>query len=146
MSATEGLSGNSGRNHTKGMAKGEENKNLSHPTQFLQLKSRRNTSNVQQHNENRSPQKKPIKISLLSKIRQQCSDDKKSSKDKSNLGPQRPKRQISRQPGRRTQQCLFERVVFFPEGSRSGWAVDVVVSVEIKHRRLVSDLLRALPP
>jgi hypothetical protein len=26
MSATEGLSGNSDRNHTKGMAKGEENK------------------------------------------------------------------------------------------------------------------------
>jgi len=40
------------------MAKGEENKNLNHPTQFLQLKSRRNTSNVQQHNDNQSPPKK----------------------------------------------------------------------------------------
>jgi hypothetical protein len=130
------------------MAKGEENKNLNHLTQFIQLKSRRNTSNVQQHNDNQSPPKKtPIKISLLSKIRQQCSDDKEEQfEKKSNLDPQRPKRQISQQPGRRTQQCLFERVVFFPEGSRSGWAVDVVVSVEIKHRRLVSDLLRALPP
>jgi hypothetical protein len=58
------------------------------------------------------------------------------NKNKKISRPKRPKRQICQEPGRRTQQCLLEVVVFFPEGGRAGWAVDVVVPVRRRDARV----------